>query len=226
METSRAGRPALEIVVFEGLTPYKKARDEQLSLVERRKIDRAPDTLLLVEHEPVITLGLRAEESGVLASAAYLRDHNIDVHRVERGGKTTYHGPGQVVAYPILYLDGLRLGIQSYVSKLEETMILAAGRMGVESYRREGMIGVFCERGKIGAIGVRVTKGVCFHGFAFNVAPDLSHYKLIVPCGMNDIPVTSVAEVLGRAPSFADARGRIAQAFSEAFDMEPRFRVS
>lgn len=193
-----------------------------MSLVEERKKDEAHDTLLLVEHEPVITLGIGAPETGVVASRRSLKELGIEVIRVERGGKTTYHGPGQVVGYPILHLDQLRMGVKAYVSKLEDTMILAAERIGVTARRLEGYVGVFCDKGKIGAIGVRVTKGVCFHGFAFNVAPNLNHYKLIVPCGMAEIPVTSVADVLGSEPSLVEVRKVLLESFLEVFDFRVR----
>jgi lipoate-protein ligase B len=209
----------VELVVLEGLTPYEDARRMQLELVERRKAG-GPDTLLLLEHEPVITLGRSADGRGVLAGAGELERRGIRVHRVERGGEATYHGPGQIVGYPVVHLPGLGLGVRRYVWLLEEVMIRAAARFGAAAFRKEGITGAFTDRGKLGAIGVRVTRGVAFHGFAFNVSPDLSHYRLIVPCGLADTPVVSLASLLREAPSMDEARAAIAAEFAAVFEID------
>ncbi len=205
------------LVVLSDLTPYEEAHAFQLETVERRKAGEIPDTLILLEHPPVITLGCNADPSGVVASKDVLERRGISVHRVERGGQATYHGPGQVVGYPIVKLDALGIGIKRYVSNLEETMIRAAASFGVEAHHRDGTIGIFCNQGKLGAIGVRVSKGITFHGFAFNVAPDLTHYQLIVPCGMTDTPVTSIAAITGNPPTMDRARRVLVEAFFEVF---------
>jgi lipoate-protein ligase B len=217
-------RPLLALRVLRGLAPYGEAHALQRATVEQRKAGAVPDTLILLEHPPVITLGRNAAERGVTASSAELAAAGIEVHRIERGGEATYHGPGQIVGYPIVNLHELRIGVASYVRNLEETMIRAAAALGVESFRYEKLTGVFTEHGKVGAIGVRVTRGVTYHGFAFNVDPDLTHYRLIVPCGMTGMPVTSVAQLLrgaGEAPPLMDAaRAAIVAAFLEVFGME------
>ncbi|MDD5306003.1 MAG: lipoyl(octanoyl) transferase LipB [Deltaproteobacteria bacterium] len=209
----------MKLVILGGRAPYEETRRQQLKLVEQRKAG-GPDTLLLLEHEPVITLGRSADDRGVLASAQELERLGVRVHRVERGGEATYHGPGQIVGYPVVHLPGLGLGVRKYVSLLEEVMIRVAARYGVTAFRKPKLTGAFTAQGKLGAIGVRVTRGVAFHGFAFNVCPDLSHYRLIVPCGLVDTPVASLASILGRAPSMAEAREAIADAFVAVFDVD------
>lgn len=208
------------LVILDGLTPYDEAHALQLDAVERRKRSEIPDTLILLEHTPVVTLGRNADEQGVVAPADLLEARGIDVRRIERGGQVTYHGPGQIVGYSILNLHGLRLGVAKYVAALEDVMILAARTLGVKSDRKDGTTGVFSTHGsggKIGAIGVRVTRGVTYHGFAFNVDPDLSHYDFIIPCGMSDTPVTSIAAILGEAPSMKVARDAIVESFADVF---------
>ncbi len=206
------GRP-IDVRSLPGLTPYAEALALQRGLLERRQLGEVPDTLLLLEHPPVITLGRNAADSGVVAPPDMLRALGVEVHRVERGGQATWHGPGQVVGYPICDLRGLGLGAAAWVHTLEATMIRAAATLGVEAGRRPGITGVFTHRGKIGAIGVRISRGVSYHGFALNVDPDLSHYRLIVPCGMAGVPVTSVAAVLGHAPPMDAARRALTDAF-------------
>jgi lipoate-protein ligase B len=205
--------PGFEIRVLPGLVPYAEALALQRDLAERRQTGRAGDTLLLLEHPPVITLGRNAIESGVVASPAVLETLGVEVHRIERGGQATWHGPGQIVGYPICNLRGLGLGVAAWVRGLEEVMIRAAAALGVVAERRPGITGAFTRRGKLGAIGVRISRGVSFHGFAFNVDPDLSYYRLIVPCGMAGVPVTSVAAGLGHAPSMDEARRAVIDAF-------------
>lgn len=183
----------LDLRVLDGLTPYDEGHGLQLELVEQRKASAIPDTLILLEHPPVITLGRNASDAGLLASAIELEREGVLLRRIERGGQATYHGPGQLVGYPIVDLHALAIGVATYVRNLEQVMIRAAAALGVEAHTREGLTGVFTDRGKLGAIGVRVTRGVTFHGFAFNVDPDLSHYRFIVPCGMTGIAVTSLA---------------------------------
>ncbi|MFO8073731.1 MAG: lipoyl(octanoyl) transferase LipB [Polyangia bacterium] len=206
-----------DLRVLPGLTPYFEARRLQLDLVERRRSGEIGETLLLLEHPPVITLGRNADPAGVIASAGELKRCGVELHRVERGGEATYHGPGQIVGYPICDLHALKIGVAAYVHRLEEAMIRAAAKLEVEAGRRERLTGVFCERGKIGAIGVRVSRGIAFHGFAFNVDPHLDHYRLIVPCGLSETPITSIAATLGRSPSMERARKAVIRSFGEVF---------
>ncbi len=207
----------VDLIRPQGLTPYEEAHALQLGLVEALRQGRGRDTLVLVEHPPVITLGRNADPAGVLVPGERLRALGIGLHRVERGGQATYHGPGQVVGYPVVRLRRLGLGVRAYVERLEEVLIRTAAAYSVEARRVPGRPGVFCEQGKLAAIGVAVTRGVAYHGFAFNVRPDLAHFRLIVPCGLTDVAPTSLEAVLGRAPPVAEVAGVLAKEFSGVF---------
>ena len=208
----------LDVRILDGLTPYDVGHALQLELVELRKSGAIADTLILVEHEPVITLGRNASDEGLLATTDELARAGVILRRIERGGQATYHGPGQLVGYPIFDLHVLGLGIAKYVRNLEQVMIRAAARFGVEASTRDKITGVFTEQGKLGAIGVRVTRGVTFHGFALNVDPRIEHYGLIVPCGMTGMPVTSLRALRGgEAPSMGEVRDEVIAAFREVF---------
>ncbi|HEY5910575.1 MAG TPA: lipoyl(octanoyl) transferase LipB, partial [Verrucomicrobiae bacterium] len=175
------------------------------------------DLLILCEHEPVVTLGKNAPLSGLRVSEEELARRGVALHRVERGGEATFHGPGQVVGYPVLKLRDHGIGVKEYVLRLEEVMIRAAAGFGVAAGRRPGTPGVFTEGGKLGAVGVAVRAGVTFHGFAFNAAPDLSFYSLIIPCGMADVAPVSIESLTGCAPSLAAVRSELASAFEQVF---------
>ena len=185
---------------------YERAWALQHDLVERRIACQTPDTLLLVEHEPVITLGRRADPGNILATAEMLQEQGIAVVQVERGGDVTYHGPGQLVGYPIVHLPGLSLGASDFMHALEDALALALSDFGIATHRREGIIGVWVGEDKIAALGVRIRRGVTFHGFALNVAPNMAHWSLIIPCGIRDGGVTSMAAELGYTPTMADVR--------------------
>jgi len=212
-------RREILVRIVDGLVPYDAGRALQLEAVAARR-DGGADTLFLLEHAPVVTLGRNAAESGVVATAAELARAGVELRRSERGGQATYHGPGQIVGYPIVDLRGLKLGVAAYVRGLEETMIRAARALGVAAGRRDGIVGVFADGGggpKIGAVGVRVSRGIASHGFAFNVAPNLDHYRLIVPCGLAAVGVASLASILGEAPPAPAAREALIAAFAEVF---------
>ncbi len=210
----------IQLVQLRGLTPYDVVHELQLRTVVDRRADKIPDTLILVEHEPVITLGRNADSAGVVADKDQLERMGIGIRRIERGGQATYHGPGQIVGYPIVDIAQKRLGVKAYVRRLEEVMMLACSKLRVETERKEGITGVFTRRGKIGAVGVRITEGVSFHGFALNICPDLTHYRLIIPCGMSAVPVTSVEEITGEPQKMERAGAAILEAFSTAFEAE------
>jgi lipoyl(octanoyl) transferase len=185
-----------------GRLDYRKTWDLQHELVARRAIGEIPDQLLLVEHEPVLTLGRQSDPSHIRASAEELAARGIEVIRVERGGEVTYHGPGQLVAYPIVRLADRGLLIRPLVRALEESMTETAARFGVIAGRRDGLPGLWCapesERPrKLGALGLRVERGVSYHGIALNVTTDLADFELIDPCGMPAAEVTSIARELG-----------------------------
>jgi lipoyl(octanoyl) transferase len=199
-----------------GRVPYARAHAIQERLQQARIRGEIPDTLLLLEHEPVITLGRGAKNDHVLLGRDMLAARGIEVHETGRGGDVTYHGPGQVVGYPIVDLAPDRRDVRRYVRDLEEVMIRTAADWGLRAERIEGLHGAWlrdAEMGdrKIGAVGVRISHWVTMHGFALNVATDLSHFALIVPCGIRDKGVTSFERELGRPvplPAVMDACAR------------------
>ena len=200
-----------------GRQPYSETWDLQHRLVRARELESMGDILVLVEHEPVITLGRAADASHVLASAAELQDLGIPVHRVERGGDATYHGPGQLVGYPILRLADHRLGVSDYMHSLEQVLIDALADFGCRSFRRDGIIGVWTERGKIAALGARVERGITYHGFALNVDPPMEHYSLIIPCGLVGEPIASLHQVLSTPVPMAQVLERVVRQFGQVF---------
>jgi lipoyl(octanoyl) transferase len=183
-----------------GVVPYAEALAMQRALVEERKAERIPDLLLLLQHPPVITVGVKGDggRSNVIASPQRLAELGIEVSETGRGGDVTYHGPGQIVGYPILDLRPDRCDVHRYVRDLEEVMIRACADYGISAGRIKGLSGAWVGREKIGAIGVRISRWVTSHGFAFNVSTDLDHFKLIVPCGISDGGVTSLEKATGR----------------------------
>ena len=211
--------PALEVSRW-GTVPYRTALERQQDLVRSRQAGDIPDQLVLLEHPPVITVGVsgRGRPGHVLAPADRLREHGIEVMEVPRGGDVTYHGPGQLVGYPILSLRPDRCDVHRYVRDLEEVLIRTAARFGVEAGRIDGLTGIWVGREKLAAIGVRLSRWVTSHGFALNVATDLDHFRLIVPCGLAGYGVTSLARLLGTAPPWAEVEATVATEFARRFD--------
>jgi lipoate-protein ligase B len=205
------------LVVNLGQQSYTECWDLQHKLVEARQAGRIDDVLLLVEHQPVITLGRAGDETHILATSQELDKAGVQVHRVERGGDVTYHGPGQLVGYPILCLATYHIGASDYMHALEKTLIRTLGDFGVPAHTREGIIGVWAQGGKIAALGARIERGVTYHGFALNVAPNLAHFALIVPCGLTDAQVTSMERELKRPVPMETVRQHIVQHFGEVF---------
>jgi lipoate-protein ligase B len=200
-----------------GRLEYGAAYELQRRLQAERDADRIPDLLLLVEHPPVITLGRRGSRSDVFVSDAELAARGIGIFETNRGGLVTYHGPGQLVGYPIARLRSLAGDAPTYVWRLEETIFRTLGEFGIAAHRDPGNRGVFADGGKIAAIGVAVSHGVTMHGFALNVDPDLEHFSLIDPCGIGDLGVTSMARLLGGAPSLDTVRESLAISFGRIF---------
>ena len=183
-----------------------------------------PDTLLLLEHPHTLTLGRRSAADGVLASEEDLSARTIQVFATNRGGKTTYHGLGQLVGYPIIKLSPDREDVHRYVRDLEEVLIRTMRDFGIEAFRLKGLTGAHTERGKIAAIGVHIARWVTTHGFALNVNTDLSYFNLIVPC--EGEPVTSMSELLGRELALTEVEDRIVERFAEVFSMTPKRKVA
>jgi lipoate-protein ligase B len=196
-----------------GLVPYAEAIALQDTLVEQRLRDEIPDTLLLLEHPPVITLGRRGSLADVYLSERDLRERGIGVEKTTRGGLVTYHGPGQLVGYPIVHLRPRGLSVPCYVRALELAIVDALGEIGIAAHLDEQHIGVWTQaHGKIAAIGVAQRHGVTLHGFAVNLQPDLSHFGLINACGLADLGVTSAAAELGHAVEMKSFEASVAAA--------------
>jgi lipoyl(octanoyl) transferase len=200
--------------------PYADALDLQRQLVEERKADRIDDVLLLVEHPHVLTLGVRGDggRSHILATAEGLASQGIGVFETGRGGDITYHGPGQIVGYPIISLTPDRRDVHRYVRDLEEVLIRTAGEYGVAGGRIDGLTGVWVGDEKLAAIGVRISRWVTSHGFAFNVTTDLDYFNLIVPCGIADRGVTSLHKLLGHAVDRGDVEQHLVRHFCRVFN--------
>jgi lipoyl(octanoyl) transferase len=201
-----------------GRLPYGDGLEVQARLVADRQQGAIADTLLLLEHDPVFTLGRTARPEHVLFPAERLRAHGFEVYETGRGGDVTYHGPGQVVGYPILDLSPDRRDVHRYVRDLEEVMIRTCRDYGVEAGRVAGMTGVWVGQEKIGAIGVRIARWVTSHGFALNVTADLTPFGLIVPCGIRGRGVTSLALRLRREVGMDEVMDRLAAHLAAVFD--------
>ena len=203
-----------------GVVPYAEALDLQKALVEERRAARVPDLLLLLQHPAVITLGVRRDSrSHVTASDRQLAMHGVEVHEAGRGGDVTYHGPGQIVGYPILDLRPDRCDVHRYVRDLEEVMIRVCEDYGIAAHRVDGLSGAWVGADKVGAIGVRISRWITSHGFAFNVNTRLEDFQLIVPCGIADRGVTSLQKLLCEEVSIEEVEDRLINRFVEVFDM-------
>jgi len=213
-------RPPL-VVRRLGCVPYTEALALQRSLVEERRAGRIGDTLLLLEHPHVLTLGVRGDggRSHVLATDEALASRGIEIHETGRGGDITYHGPGQIVGYPIVDLNPDRRDVHRYVRDLETVLIRTAADYGVEAGRIEGLTGVWVGDEKLAAIGVRIARWITSHGFALNVSTDLDQFNLIVPCGIADRGVTSLARLLGRPIDMAEVEFCIIEHFANVFNL-------
>jgi lipoyl(octanoyl) transferase len=203
-----------------GLVPYAEALELQKQFVEQRKAGAIPDQLLLLQHPHVITLGVktRSARANVLATPEGLADSGVELYETGRGGDVTYHGPGQLVGYPILDLKPDRCDVHRYVRDLEEVMIRAAASFGVTTARVNGLTGIWVGDEKLGAIGVRISRWITSHGFAFNVSTDLSKFGLIVPCGIAGKGVTSLDRLVGRQVEMVEVEDAVVRAFGQVFD--------
>jgi len=203
-----------------GMVPYADALALQRDLVEERRAARVPDLLLLLQHPRVITFGVKGDggRSNVRATDERLVELGVELSETGRGGDVTYHGPGQIVGYPILNLDPDRRDVHRYVRDLEEVMIRVCTDYGVTAGRIKGLTGTWVGDEKIGAIGVRISRWITSHGFAFNVNTNLADFQLIVPCGITDHGVTSLERAAGRVISMTDVQDRVVSRFAEVFD--------
>ncbi|MCS7207459.1 MAG: lipoyl(octanoyl) transferase LipB [Dehalococcoidia bacterium] len=198
-----------------GTMPYRPCWTLQHRLLEGRAQGRVGDLLLLVEHPPVITLGRRGTLDDVRVPLEALSIQGVEVIPVDRGGQATFHGPGQLVGYPIIHLRERGLGPVAFVRLLEEALITALQRLGIGATRRPGLTGVWVGEEKVCAIGLRVSRAITMHGFALNVSTDLSWFSAIVPCGMPDAGVTSIVKVLGRPVDMGEVKALVARSLAE-----------
>jgi len=207
-----------------GLMGYAEAGALQKRVVAARKAGAIEDVLLLCEHPHVITQGRNGRKENLLASEHVLRQKGVEFHATDRGGDITYHGPGQIVGYPILNLHAIRRDVVWYVRMLEEAMIQATAELGVAANRVEGKTGIWVKsenaEEKLAAIGVHISRWVTSHGFAYNVSTDLRYFDLIVPCGIADRKATSLEKLLGRSVKQEEIAPRIARHLGEVFGLE------
>jgi lipoyl(octanoyl) transferase len=203
-----------------GRIGYARGLDLQHDLVERRKRGEIPDQLLIVEHPHVVTMGRNGHMENVLASPEILERSGIELHYTDRGGDVTYHGPGQIVGYPIFDLREWKRDVVAYLRALEQVLIEALAEFGIHGKRQPGATGVWVDGAKVAAIGVHISRWVTSHGFALNLDTDLDYFKYIVPCGLTQ-PVTSL-RVLGCHASRAEVTTSVARAFGRVFDRDMR----
>jgi lipoyl(octanoyl) transferase len=197
--------------------PYGQALALQHGIVQERKQGAGDDVLLLLQHPPVLTLGRRAQESNIVASPEFLAKQGIEVFKVERGGDVTYHGPGQLVGYPILDLTHYRRDVSWYVGALAEVFVRVLADFGIAGVYRQDLPGVWIGDEKILAIGARIESWITYHGFAFNVNPNMQHWQIIVPCGIPDKGVASLARTLQRDVSVEEIVPLVVKYFGEVF---------
>ena len=181
-----------------GLVPYRAALDLQMRLLEKRKNGEIGDTLLLLEHPPTFTIGRKGDKEHLLINEKYLSDRGIHFEEISRGGDITFHGPGQLVGYPIIDLNARGKDVHKYLRGLEEFIVSVLEDFGIEANRIEGLTGVWVKGHKIASIGVGVKRWITYHGFALNVNTDLSYFDMIVPCGIPDVTMTSIGGWLGK----------------------------
>jgi lipoyl(octanoyl) transferase len=205
-----------------GVVRYQDALVLQRALVEEHRAGRVPDLLLLLQHPPVITLGVKGDggRSNVVADPSRLAQLGVEVSEAGRGGDVTYHGPGQLVGYPIIDLRPDRCDVHHYVRDLEEVMIRVCADYQVTARRLAGLTGAWIGDDKIGAIGVRISRWITSHGFAFNVSTNMDHFDLIVPCGISDRGVTSLERAVGRDISIGEVENAAVRHFCEVFERE------
>ena len=203
-----------------GNMKYKKAYELQLELIKKRAAGEIPDTLILVEHPPVFTIGSSGTDEHISVSRDFLESSGIEVFETNRGGDITYHGPGQIVAYPILNLKEHKQDLHWLLRQYEEVTIRLLEEYGITARRIDGLTGVWVGDEKITAIGVGVRRWVSYHGFAFNVNPNLEHFSYIIPCGIRDKGVTSLSKLQGEEMDMDEMRKKVIKYFAEVFEME------
>ena len=199
-----------------GNSPYKRTWELQKELQLQRIENNIDDTLLLVEHEPVYTFGKNADENHLLQNYP----ENVKLFHIERGGDITFHGPGQIVGYPIMDLHNYKMSISWYMRTLEEVIIRSLDKFGISADRKDGLTGVWVEDEKIAALGVRISRWVTMHGFALNVNTDLAYYDSIIPCGIFDYGITSMKHILGEKQNMSKIKSTLSAVFLDVFQLK------
>lgn len=202
---------------------YKEAWDLQKDFVSKRSTNEVQDTVLLCEHNPVYTFGKSANRDNLLINDTFLKNIGAEKYEIERGGDITFHGPGQLVGYPILNLHELGIGVKKYVDLLEDSIIQTLLQFGIKTERIDGLTGIWITQGihrKIAAIGIKVSRGITMHGFALNVNTDLSFFRHMIPCGISDKDVTSMEVELGRKMDMGEVKEIYTKTFKELFAAE------
>jgi lipoate-protein ligase B len=210
--------PRLQVIRF-GLVDYEKAYSFQKDLLERRIRGEVPDTLILLEHEPVFTVGRSGSAENILLTDEERIVEGIDLREVDRGGDVTYHGPGQVVAYPVFDLNGYGRDVHRFIRSLEEVIIRVLDSYDLSARRIAGFTGVWVGEKKIASIGIGVRKWVSFHGLSLNVAPEMRHFSFINPCGLDSGRMTSMKELLERDVSVTEVQEKVIEKFKEVFEV-------
>lgn len=203
-----------------GIVDYEQAHNLQKQVLQDRIDNKCPDTMILLQHNPVITVGRGGDNKNIIVSQAILDSYGIKVYEIERGGDVTYHGPGQLTGYPIIDLRNYKKDVHWYLRQLEEAIIKFLSYYDIIGKRVSGLTGVWVGDEKIAAIGVAVKRWVTYHGFALNINPYLSHFKLINPCGITDKEVTSLVKILRFDVDMTDVEDKIISAFSDIFEVE------
>ncbi len=206
-------------IVNLGIVDYREAHQLQKRLLQEHIEGRGSDTLVLLQHNPVITIGRSGSKSNILLSESALAAAGIEVCEIERGGDVTYHGPGQLTGYPIINLQHFRKDVHWYLRQLEEVIIRVLTEYGITGERIEGYTGVWVGNEKIAAIGISVRRWITYHGFAFNINPDMSHFQMITPCGITDKGVTSLERLLGYRVDIDEVADRTASAFARVLSV-------
>lgn len=204
-----------------GLTDYKKALNIQLDLLDKRKNNLIPDTLILLQHPPTITIGRGGDLKNLLVSQSYLKDRGIYFEQISRGGDITFHGPGQIVAYPIMDLNNLGRDIHKYLRSLEHLIIDMLKNYGIKASGFKGITGVWANDKKIASIGIGVKRWITYHGFAININNDLNYYDMIIPCGLSKVRMTNVTtESATGKVAIENANDYIIESFSKTFNQK------
>lgn len=203
-----------------GLIDYAGAYSIQKELVDKRLRQEVPDTLILLEHEPVFTIGRGGSVENILVSEERRLKKNISLYEIDRGGDVTYHGPGQLVGYPILDLNGYGRDIHKFIRYIEEVIIRTLVEYSLPACRISGLTGVWVGQKKIASIGIGVRKWVSFHGFSLNVAPEMKYFSFINPCGLKSSEMTSMQELLGDEVFIEDVQEKVVEKFADVFEVK------